>query len=167
MSFPNIIDTMTDERLLGAFYRGQTWDGWKAVLKAAFGLPMTAEDTEFFKIVAGDRDPPGRRCKELVLAIGRRGGKDAISALICAYAAMSFEPDGRVRAGERLLILLISADRAGARNLLRYVRGLFEIPALKVLITRETQDGFELSNGLDVSVGTADWRTIRGRTILL
>jgi hypothetical protein len=166
-AFPTIVEAMSDPRLFGAMYQGASWDGWKVVLKAAFGLPMTAEEIAFFKIVAGDRDPSGRRCKELVMAVGRRGGKDAISALICAYAAMSFKPDGRVRAGERPLILLLGADREQARNLLRYVRGLFEIPALKTLITRQTQDGFELTSGVDVFVGTADWRTIRGRTVLL
>jgi hypothetical protein len=104
---------------------------------------MTTEETALFKSVAGDRDPPGRRCRELVLAVGRRGGKDAISALICANAAMAFQPDGRVRAHWSC------CSAPMARNLLRYVRGLFEIPALKALITRETQDGFELSNGCD------------------
>jgi hypothetical protein len=79
---------------------------------------------------------------------------------------MTFQPDGRVRPGERPLILLIAAGRSQSRSLLGYVRGLFEIPALKALITRETQDGFELSNGVDISVGTADFRTIRGRTVL-
>jgi hypothetical protein len=166
-ALPNIVAAMSDTRLFGGMYEGPTWDGWKVVLKAAFGLPMTAEEIASFKIVAGDRDPSGRRCKELVLAIGRRGGKDAISALICAHAAMCFRSDGRVRAGERPLILLLAADRSQARNLLRYVRALFEVPPLKAMIQRETQDGFELANGIDVFVGTADWRTIRGRTILL
>src|SRR5258705_13901236 len=104
-AFPDIVAAMTDNRLFGELYQGASWDGWRAILKAAFGLEMTAEETKLFRIVAGDRDPSGRRCKELVLAIGRRGGKDAISALICAYAAMSFKPDGRVRAGERPLII--------------------------------------------------------------
>src|SRR6202011_478597 len=87
---------------------------------------------------------------------------------ICAFFAMTFRPDGRIRAGERPLILLLAADRSQARNLLRYVRGLFEVPALKQLIVRETQDGFELANGCDIEVGTADFRSsTRGRTILL
>jgi hypothetical protein len=166
-AFPTIIQAMTSPALFAPYYSGPSWAPWKVVLKAAFGLRLTAEETAFFKVVAGDRDPSGRRCKELVLAIGRRGGKDAIAALLCAYAAMTYEPQGRVRAGERPLILLLAADRSQSRNLLRYVRGLFEVPLLKALITRETMDGFELSNGIDVAVGTADYRTIRGRTILL
>jgi hypothetical protein len=164
---PTIIEAMTSARLFGAMYDGPTWKPWHAVLKAAFGLPMDDEEAAFFRLVAGNREPSGKRCKELVLAIGRRGGKDAIAALICAHAAIAYRPDGRVRAGERPLILLLGADRLQAQNLLRYVRGLFDIKALAGLIQRETRDGFELSNGIDIFVGTADWRTIRGRTVLL
>jgi hypothetical protein len=51
---------------------------------------MDDEEVAFFKIVAGDRDPSGKRCKELVLAIARRGGKDAIAALICAHTALTY-----------------------------------------------------------------------------
>jgi hypothetical protein len=166
MNRPDIISAMTDRRLFGRFYEGASWSGWQAVLRGAFGLKMTEEEITFFRSVAG-REPPGRRVKELVLAIGRRGGKDAVAALIAAFTALSFKPDGRVRAGERPLILLLAADRAQSRNLLRYIEGLFSVPALKALIRRETQDGFELANGIDVTVGTADWRTIRGRTVLL
>jgi hypothetical protein len=164
----NIIGAMTSPRLFGQMYEGQSWAPWRAVLKAAFNLPMTEEEARFFEIIAGGRPLPAKRCRELIVCAGRRAGKDAITALVCAYFAMTFRPDGRIRAGERPLILLLAADRSQARNLLRYVRGLFEVPALKALITRETQDGFELSNGVDISVGTADFRSsTRGRTILL
>jgi hypothetical protein len=164
---PTIVQAMTSPALFGPYYAGPTWGPWEAVLKAGFGLPMTAEEVAFFKLVAGGRPLPAKRCRELVICAARRAGKDAIASLICAWFAMTFRPDGRVRPGERPLILLLAAGRAQSRSLLSYVRGLFEIPALKALITRETQDGFELSNGIDISVGTADFRTIRGRTVLL
>lgn len=162
---PSIIEVM--ELVFGSAYAGESWGPWRAVLKAGFNLPMTDEETRFFEIVAGGRPLPVKRCRELVICAARRAGKDAIASLICAWFAMTFRPDGRVRPGERPLILLLAAGRAQSRSLLGYVRGLFEIPALKALITRETQDGFELSNGIDISVGTADFRTIRGRTVLL
>jgi hypothetical protein len=151
----------------GALYQGPSWDNWRAILRAAFGLPLTEEQAAFVGSVAGNRALPGRRVRELVIAAGRRAGKDAITALICAWFCLTYRPDGRVRAGERPLILLLAADRSQARNLLRYVRGLFDLPGLKPLLTRETADGFELANGLDIFVGTSDWRTVRGRTILL
>jgi hypothetical protein len=163
----DIIGAMTSPRLFGPMYEGPSWGPWRAVLKAGFNLPMTEEETRFFDIVAGGRPLPAKRCRELIVCAGRRAGKDAVTALICAYAAMIYKSDGRVRAGERPLILLLAGDRSQARNLLRYVNALFQIGPLKALISRETQDGFELSNGVDISVGTADFRTIRGRTVLL
>jgi hypothetical protein len=164
-SAPSIVEVM--ERVFGDAYSGESWGPWRAVLKSAFNLPMTEEEFAFFQIVAGGRPLPAARCRELVICAARRAGKDAIASLVCAWFAMTFRPDGRVRPGERPLILLLAAGRAQSRSLLGYVRGLFEIPALKSLITRETQDGFELANGIDISVGTADFRTIRGRTVLL
>jgi hypothetical protein len=162
---PSITQVMTS--VFADMYPGSSWGPWQAVLKSAFGLPMTPEEVAFFEIVAGGRPLPTRRCRELVICAARRAGKDAIASLVCAWFAMTFKPDGRTRPGERPLILLLAAGRAQSRSLLGYVRGLFEIPALKALIVRETQDGFELSNGVDISVGTADFRTIRGRTVLL
>jgi hypothetical protein len=167
IAMPSIVQMMTDARLFGRMYPGPTWGPWQAILKAAFALPMTEDESKFFDLVAGGRPLPVKRVRELVIAAGRRAGKDAITALISAYFAMTFRPDGRVRAGERPLILLLAADRSQARNLLRYINGLFQIPALKALITRETQDGFELANGIDISVGTNDFKTVRGRAILL
>jgi hypothetical protein len=164
-SVPSIVEVM--ERVFGDAYSGPSWGPWRTVLKAGFNLPMTDDETRFFEIVAGGRPLPAKRCRELIICAGRRAGKDAIAALICAHAAMTYRPNGRVRPGERPLILLLAAGRAQSRGLLGYVRGLFEIPALKALIQRETVDGFELSNGVDISVGTADFRTIRGRTVLL
>jgi hypothetical protein len=164
----NIIEAMSAPKLFGPQYQGESWDNWKAVLKAGFGLPMSEEEKAFFDIVAGGRPLPAKRVRELVICSARRSGKDAVAALVCAHAAMTFKADGRIRAGERPLVLLLAADRSQARNLLRYVRGLFQIPALKALIQRETQDGFELVNGCDIEVGTADFRSsTRGRTILL
>lgn len=167
VALPNIVQMMQDPRLFGLMYLGASWGPWQTILKAAFALGLTEEEIKFFETVAGGRSPPNQRVRELVIAAGRRAGKDAVIALVAAYFAMTFKPDGRVRAGERPLILLLAADRSQARNLLRYINGLFQIPALKALITRETVDGFELANGIDISVGTNDYRTVRGRAILL
>jgi hypothetical protein len=153
--------------IFAGMYAGESWNPWKAILGAAFGLPLSEDQAAFVGSVTGNRELPGRRVRELVVCAGRRAGKDAVTALICAYFALTYRPDGRVRVGERPLILILAADRSQSRNLLRYCRGLFELPMLKGLIQRETADGFELANGLDVFVGTSDWRTVRGRTILL
>ena len=58
--------------------RGESWRGWRTVLKAAYGMPLDDDELPFFRKVA-QRDPPGRRVRELWLIVGRRGGKDSVA----------------------------------------------------------------------------------------
>jgi hypothetical protein len=41
----NIIKAFDDPALFGKFFTGDSWDGWRSVLKAAFALPMSEADT--------------------------------------------------------------------------------------------------------------------------
>jgi len=53
------------------------------------------------------------------------------------------------------------------RIVLNYTRAFFtEIALLQGLVQRETQFGFELSNGIDITVATNSFRAVRGRPIL-
>src|SRR5258706_948932 len=166
-AFPDIVQAMTDDRLFGPMFSGSSWDNWRAVLKGAFGLTMTDAEREFFRSVAG-REPPGRRVKELDIIAGRRSGKDSVVSAIGAYAAVTFRPSGKVRPGERPLVMLLGADRAQARSLLGYIKFYFsEIAPLAAMVERETLDGVELVTGIDIVVSTADYKTTRGRTVLL
>lgn len=168
MRFPaNIVDAMSDDRVFGRMFAGTSWDNWRTVLKGAFGLPMTSEERDFFRAVAG-REPPGHRVKELDIIAGRRSGKDSVMSAVACFAAVTFNPHGKIRPGERPLVMLLGADRAQARSLLNYVKGYFaEIAPFKSLIQRETQDGLELANSVDIVVSTADYRSTRGRTVLI
>jgi hypothetical protein len=88
-----------------------TWSGWKAVLKAMDGLAMTADEIEFFKSVAGGREPPTRRVSELVAACARRTGKDSIASVVAAYGSATFDQQDRLRRGERAQVLCLACDR--------------------------------------------------------
>jgi hypothetical protein len=163
---PTIIDVM-DGPLADSF-EGPSWDRWRAILKGAFGLPMTEDELESFREVT-DRDPPGNRVRELWVVGGRRGGKDSVASLIIAHAASLFDGKRRqiaglslpaLRRGERATIFCFGRDRDQARLVLGYVRDYFaSIHELKAMVTRETRDGFELSNGVDVIIGTGDYRS--------
>ena len=39
--FPDLVTAMSDPRLFGPMFAGQSWDNWRAILKAALGLPMS------------------------------------------------------------------------------------------------------------------------------
>jgi len=71
----NILDFISDERLLGAHFAGPSWARWRAILRATFALPMSDHDLELFHEVAGNRNPPTKPVRELVACVGRGGGK--------------------------------------------------------------------------------------------
>src|SRR5215471_4838193 len=100
----NIIETIEDPNLFQPWFDGASWDGWKTILKAAFALPMSEAEREFFRSVA-EREPPAAQARELWVVAGRRAGKDSIASVIAAQAASFFEPAGRLRGGERAAVM--------------------------------------------------------------
>jgi len=158
-------EAITDGPLAYAF-QGQSWDVWRACLKAAWGRPLNDAELVLFHSVAGDRPPPAARVSELWVAAGRRSGKDSVASAICACLATG-DYSGRLRPGERATILMLANGRDQARVLRGYVVGLFQAtPLLAALVNRETDDGLELNNGVEILIGVNNFRWVRGRTIL-
>jgi hypothetical protein len=130
-----------------------------------FALPMTQAERAFFRSVA-DRDPPKRQVREFWAICGARAGKDSVASAIATHVAGSFNGRG-LRPGERALCACLAVDRTQSDIVLGYIRAYFEqIPALRALVRRETGDGLELVNNVDIVVATNDYRRMRGRTIL-
>jgi hypothetical protein len=121
---------LTDKRLLGAALGDPaSWQTWLAVLRAAFGLPLDAEQTNIFSSVAGGRTPPTQRVRELWAVIGRRGGKSRIAAALAVYFAAFFEH--KLARGERGMVLVLAASVEQAKTVFGYVRGFLDAaPAL-------------------------------------
>lgn len=164
---PNLIEAMNAPELFRPWFRGDSWNNWRSVLKATAALPMTDDEIEFFKSVAGGREPPRRRPRENWFVVGRRGGKDSIVSVIAEHVGATFNPKGMLRPGERALIACIAPDRETAKIIQRYIRAFFEeIPALAKMMQRVTDDVVELTNSVDIAVLTGNFRTVRGRPIL-
>jgi hypothetical protein len=169
---PSVVEAMEHPRLFRRWFSGNvgdtdTWANWKAILKAAFGLPMSDAELTFFRSVA-EREPPARRVKEVWIVAGRRAGKDSIASVVMGHAAAFFADIERLRPGERALCMCLACDREQAGIVLNYSKSFFEhIDPLQRMIVRETKTGFELCNGVEVAVATNSYRATRGRTILL
>jgi hypothetical protein len=88
----SIAAALRSKQLFGNGFEGDSWRTWKAIAKAIFAEPLTADELGLFKEVAGDRDPPAHRVNTFAAAIGRGGGKNSIASTIAAYIAMSFDP---------------------------------------------------------------------------
>jgi hypothetical protein len=162
----NIIAMLDDERLFKPYFRGESWNGWRTVLKAIFALPMTENERAFFRTIA-DREPPRMVVREWWGIGGRRLGKDAAASGIATFSAATFTGQQHLRPGERALVMCLACDRDQARIILNYIRAFFrDIELLKGMVQRETATGFELTNGVDITVATNNFRSVRGRPIL-
>ena len=162
----SIIDALDDPALFEPWFRGESWSGWRTILKGAFALPMTDQEREFFRSIA-ERDPPTKRVRELWVVAGRRAGKDSIASLIAAYTAALFDGGDKLRPGERALCSCLATDRQQAAIILNYTRSFFaDIPLLRDMVRRETANGFQLDNGVDIAVSTNSFRSVRGRPVL-
>jgi hypothetical protein len=156
---------IADPALLGPFFAGPSWATWRAVLRAAYHEPLSAQELALFNAVAGDREPPRRRVKELVVIAGRRSGKDSIASALATVAATE-DFSLFLRPGERASILCLAVDREQAKIVHRYIAGYFHsLPLLRPLVERETDDGLELVNGVEIIIATNSYRSVRGRTI--
>ena len=98
--------------------------------------------------------------------VGRPGGKDSVASAIATHFALfgNFAP--YLRPGERASVLCLACDRQQARIVLNYIKGYFAaIPMLAALVERETAEGLELTNAVEIIVATNSFRTVRGRSI--
>lgn len=162
----SLLEAMEDEALFAPWYRGPSWDPWKAVLAGAYCLPMTPEQEAIFRDVAGGREPPKTRPKEIWVAGSRRLGKGAVASVIATYAAAFFDKQDRLRPGERATVLCLSVDVKLARVLLGYIKAFFaSIPMLAAMVVNETQWTLSLNNGVDIEVMAASLAGVRGRAI--
>ena len=158
---------MTDTALLGKTFGNESWAAWRALLAGFDGLELSDEEATTFRSLT-TREPPRTALDELWLVVGRRGGKSIASSLLTVVPAVTFEPAGRLAAGEIATCMLVAADRQQARTCFRYVRGLLHsCPMLERMIKRERSNSIELKNRTHIEVATASFRSIRSYTTLV
>ena len=157
---------LRDASLLGAGLGDPaSWSGWLAILRAAFGLNLTDQQRELFITVAGGRDPPRRKVRELWAVCGRRSGKTRVAAAISAYIGAIQQH--RLAPGEVGYVLLLAASKAQASVAFNYVVGFLQAsPILRQQINVVTQDEVRLKGNVIIGVHSGSYRTLRGRTLL-
>lgn len=165
MAEVTIRDAMTDRNLFGRTFAGESFAAWRALLSGFYGLTLTDDEAKTYASVTGRAEAPQEAHDELWLAVGRRGGKSHLAALVAVFEAAFRDHRPRLAAGEWATVLLIAADRAQARTLVRYIHGLFEHPLLKPMVRRHHGEGVELVNNTAIEVGTASFRSVRGYTL--
>jgi hypothetical protein len=160
----SVSDAMASPKLFAPFFSGSSWDTWRAVIKAIYAERMNVAELEAFRSVA-ERDPPARSASEVVIVAGRGAGKDSIASLTATVTAVNFK--GKLRPGERAVVMCLACDRDQAGIVFSYIRGYFEaVPALGKLVRYIGSDSIELKNGVVIEVHSNSYRSVRGRSIL-
>lgn len=160
---------MSDPNLLGAALGDPaSWSTWRAVLKGAFGEDFTADEAALFASVSGGRPVPRERVDQLWAIVGRRGGKTRMAALIACYLATCVDLRAYALApGETGYVLCLAPTQAQARVVLEYCIALLRAsPVLSQKIVSETADEVRLEGGVTVAVHPANFRSVRGRTLI-
>jgi hypothetical protein len=159
---------MTDGALLGAALGdAKPWSAWRAVLKAAFAEPLTTSEARTFGKLAGGRKPPKRRAAELWVAAGRRSGKSRMASLAAVYVAGCVDHSARLSPGETGYVLLVAPTTGQAATVKAYCAAFLQRSRLLApLVASVTADEIALTNGITIAIGSASFRTLRGKTLL-
>ena len=162
----NILEALDDCNLLGASIRdAESWKPWRALLAAAFGLPLSEDALALYRQCTGRRVTPGAPAAYLWLVIGRRGGKSFAMALIAVFLAAFRDWRKYLSPGERAIVLLVAADREQAKILHRYCQGILSPPILQSLVWNVTASEIELKGNVTLEVVTRSYRSVRGRSV--
>jgi hypothetical protein len=163
----SILDAIADNHLFAPWFKDRaTWQSWFVLLAALHALPMTPDQLDVYRHCTGRTTPPTEPVKEAWLICGRRAGKSFILALYAVFSACFRDWGPHLAPGERATIMVIASNRDQARPIIHYIRALLtEVPMLAELIERDTQDSFDLNNGVTIEVQTASYRSTRGYTI--
>ena len=165
----NIEDALTDPQLLGAGLGPiASWSAWLAVLKGAYGLPLSDGELATFQSVTGNRKPPSKRVDELWNVVGRRGGKSEDRS--GAGGVRGVLHRSRCQAVPRR-----DRSRLGAGQYRAASQGRVQLhPRLHRSVTAVHAVGrsdvlaheIRLKNHISISVHPSSFRSVRGRTLL-
>jgi hypothetical protein len=162
----NIIDCIDDANLLGAAIKNPaSFAPWRALMAAAFGLPLDADQLGLYRSCTARTSPPSAQFKSIFMCIGRRGGKSVCMALLAVYLAVFRDWKPKLTVGESAVVLLIAGDRQQAKILYRYVVGILNAPILKNLIINYTADSLDLTGRVTIEIVTRSYKAVRGRSV--
>ena len=156
---------LTDDNLFAKHFSAASWDAWKALIYAYYGLKLTKSERKLVNELT-QRTATSPAFKELWLVVGRRGGKSNISALLACYEAFFVDHSAKLAAGEVATVFVIAANMKQARSVFRYIKGLIDsAPMLQAMVVKSTSDSIELSNNTVIEIMPASFKSIRGYSV--
>jgi hypothetical protein len=164
----SILDVVNDPKIFGPWFKDrESWAAWICFLKVMFGHQLDDAELKIYQECTNRSAPLPAGYLTAALVIGRRGGKSLILALVAAWLAAFRDWTPFLTGGETGHIVILVADRRQAKAIFGYLKGMLTIDLLSGLITRETAETIEISSkSVAISIETASFKTIRGRTIV-
>ncbi len=158
-------DALSDPNLFGSVLTGESWAGWRVLLIAIAGEPLTDNERVVFTALTGREREPRELIEEFWGIIGRRSGKTRAMAVLAAWIAALCDHSAVLAPGERGTLPILSASVWQAGKALQYLNGIFtQVPALAALVEGQTTDSISLKTGIDIECLAANYRTVRGGT---
>jgi hypothetical protein len=162
-----VVDLMTG--LFGRFFPLPSWRMHVLCAAAIFGLcyGLDADDEAAILRCLGRTVLPTTPAERIALVIGRRGGKSRFASFLLVYLACFRDYSAILTPGERAVAMLVAPDRRQARTCFRYIEAFIDqTPMLAAMVVSRTKETISLSNGIDIEVHTASFRSVRGVTIV-
>ncbi|GJE77246.1 hypothetical protein [Methylorubrum suomiense] len=160
---------LEDPEIFGTVLPGESWAAWRVVLIAANGEPLTDDERAIFAELTGREREPDEPCDEVWGVVGRRGGKTRAFAVAAVYRALLVDyTDCNLAPGQRFRLPVIAAVKEQAVQAFQYILGIIqEVPMFaQELMGEPTQDTIRLSNRIDIVVTAANFKTVRGPTLI-
>lgn len=158
-------EALEDPAILGAAMGGSTWLAWRALLIAALGEALTAEERRAFEELTLRAQEPLEVVEEFVVVVGRRGGKTLAGAVLLVYLACLVDYSNVLNIGERGVALFIAQNQKQASVAFNYAAGIIKSsPMLRKMVVNETGESIELNNGVSIEVRPSSFRGLRGVT---
>jgi len=167
----NVIEFLNTPALLGDAFAGESHEAFRSVLCGAFAVPMDNDRLALFSELAGGREPPSNRVRELFVIAGRRSEKTKTAAAVALFLATVYaELEGlvtKLSRGERAVVAVLAVDRAQAKLAFGYIQGMVEqSPVLSQMVKKQDAAAIHFNNRISVEIHTNSFRAIRGRTLL-
>ena len=144
---------------------GESWAGWRSILLAIVGEPLTPAELATFQALTGRDASPVQPVSEFWGIIGRRGGKSRAMGTLAAYLSGCIDHRGVLAPGQRGRLPIIAMSKDQADEVFNYILGAFEHSvALRPLIEKPLDRTLSLTSKIDIQVRALSFRSLRGAT---
>jgi hypothetical protein len=160
------LDLMRAPELLGPHLGGDSFRAWHTFVAAVHALPPPYPDSlAVFQQCTGWTRWPTEPAREVLGLMGRRSGKTFVTAALAIHRCLFHEH--QLPPGTEGVFMCIAANQRQASVLLRYVKGLLRaVPVLASEIVADTARSISFRNGTRLEVHAANFRGIRGLTVI-